>query len=163
MTSYSKTTIAIVGDAQVGKTKFCDMTKMDLKCVMNSKNKFDHFENIEFVEKPYVPTIMRNINIMGPYKKNNTNIRTTVMFHEISGAKRFEQFRAGYYKDVDAFAVIHKGNPQQWIDEIRLIKPQAEIMAVNMNEMTTQSDAYIWMKQHFGKCVDYPNRPEFSV
>jgi hypothetical protein len=155
--------VAIVGDACIGKSKFCDMTKMDLKCVMNSKNMFDHFENVEIVQKAYVPTIMRNINIMGPYKKKDTNIPTTVMFHEISGAQRFEQFRAGYYKDVDAFAVIHKGNPQHWIDEIRLIKPQAEIMAVNMNEMKTQRDGYMWMNERFGKCVDYPNRPEFFV
>jgi hypothetical protein len=154
--------VAIVGDSCVGKSKFCEMTKMDLKCVMNSKNKFDHFENVEFVEKAYVPTILRNITIMGPYKKN-TDARTHVMFHEISGAERFKQFRAGFYADVDAFVVIHKGNPDAWMDEIRTSRPDAEIMDINMDEMRTQRDAYVWMTERFGKCVDYAERPEFAL
>ena len=154
--------VAIVGDACVGKSKFCEMTKMDLKCVMNSKNKFDHFENVDFVSKPYTPTILRNINIMGPYKKSDTDI-SNVLFHEISGAERFEKFRAGFYADIDAFVVIHKGNPDAWIDEIRTSRPDAEIMSINMNEMTTQRDAYVWMRERFGKCVDYSARPEFVL
>jgi len=153
--------VAIVGDACVGKSKFCAMTLMDLKCVMNSKNKFDHFENVEFVEKSYVPTILRNIVLMGPYKKKDTDMN--VMFHEISGAKRFEKFRAGFYADVDAFVVIHSGNPDAWIEEIRATRSDAEIMSVNMNEMTTQRDACEWMSERFGKCVDYAGRPELAV
>ena len=153
--------VAIVGDACVGKSKFCDMTKMDLKCVMNSKNKFDHFENVEFVSKSYTPTILRNSNIMGPYKKNDADMN--LMFHEISGAERFKQFRAGFYGDVDAFVVVHKGNSDAWIDEIRMSRPDAEIMSVNMDEMTTQRDAYMWMTERFGKCVDYAERPEFLL
>jgi len=150
--------VGIVGDACVGKSKFCAMTLMDLKCVMNSKNKFDHFEIVEFVAKPYVPTIMRNIVSMGPYKKKDTDIH--VVFHEISGAERFKQFRSGFYADMDAFIVIHNGNPDEWINEIRTTRSEAEIMMVDMTEMVTQHDAYIWMTERFGKC---PDRPEFVL
>jgi len=152
--------VAIVGDVCVGKSKFCDLAMIELACVMNSKNKFDHFKLCDFEPKPYVPTFSREIKIMGPWKKNDT---INLMFHEISGAERYKHFRAGYYTDVEAFIVIHKGNPQPWIDEIRTTRPDAEIMTININEMQTQRDAYIWMTERFGKCVDYPHRPEFPL
>jgi hypothetical protein len=152
--------VAIVGDVCVGKSKFCDLAMIELRCVMNSKNKFDHFELCDFEPKPYVPTFSREIKIMGPWKKNDA---INLMFHEISGAERYKHFRAGYYTDVEAFIVIHTGNPQPWIDEIRATRPDVEIMTININEMQTQRDAYIWMTERFGKCVDYPNRPEFPL
>ena len=176
--------VAIVGDACVGKSKFCDLANIDLRCVMKWRNKFSHFELCDFEPKPYVPTISRDIKSMGPWKKNDMinrvfqlqdisgedykhllkkNDAINLMFHEISGAERYKHFRAGYYADVEAFIVIHKGNPQTWIDEIRTTRPDAEIMTININEMQTQRDAYIWMTERFGKCVDYPNRPEFPL
>jgi hypothetical protein len=49
--------------------------------------------------------------------------------------------------------VIHKGNPQPWIDEIRFTRPDAEIMTLNIKEIKTQRDAHIWMKERFGRNI----------
>ena len=166
MTYYN---VAIVGDVCVGKTKFCNLAMIDLRCVMKWRNKFSHFELCDFEPKPYVPTFSREIKIMGPWKKNDADIPINLMFHEISGAERYKHFRAGYYTDVEtlggiqAFIVIHKGDPQPWIDEIRTTRPDAEIMTINIKKIKTQRDAYIWMTERFGKCVDYPHRPEFPL
>jgi hypothetical protein len=49
------------------------------------------------------------------------------------------------------------------MDEIRTSRPDADIMEINMDEMRTQRDAYMWMRERFGKCVDYAERPEFAL
>jgi hypothetical protein len=47
--------------------------------------------------------------------------------------------------------VIHKGNPQPWIDYIRTTRPDAEIITLNIKKIKTQRDAHIWMTERFGK------------
>ena len=144
---YKPKNVAIVGDARIGKSKFCDMAAVDFKCVMNEKNKFDHMEINEFVVKPYVPTIMTEVKIIGRFQ----NAPSSLFFFEVSGADRYKNYRSHYFPKMDSFIVVHRGNPQPWIDEIRATRPDAEIMTLNIKKIKTQRDAHIWMTERFGK------------
>ena len=144
---YNPTKVAIVGDAHVGKSKFCDMAAVDFKCVMNKKNKLDHMEINEFVVKPYVPTIMTEVKIIGTFQ----NAPSVLLFYDVSGDERYKNHRSYHFPKMDSFIVVHKGNPQPWIDYISTTRPDAEIMTLNIKKIKTQRDAHIWMTERFGK------------
>ena len=126
---FNPTKVAIVGDARVGKSKFCDMA-----CVE------------EFVVKPYVPTIMTEVKIMGTFQ----NAPSVLLFYDVSGDERYKKHRSHHFPEMDSFIVVHRGNPQPWIDYIRTTRPDAEITTLNIKDIKTQRDAHIWMTEHFG-------------
>jgi hypothetical protein len=150
---YNPTKVAIVGDARIGKSKFCDMAAVDFRCVKNAKNKFDHMEINEFVVKPYVPTIMTEVKIIGTFQ----NAPSVLFFYDVSGDERYKKHRSYHFPKMDSFIVVHKGNPQPWIDYIRTTRPDAEITTLNIKKIKTQRDAHIWMTERFGKNVDMEN------
>jgi GTPase SAR1 family protein len=133
---YNPTKVAIVGDAHVGKSKFCDMAR-----------------DIEFVVKPYLTTIMTEVKIIGTFQ----NAPSVLLFYDVSGDERYKKHRSYHFPKMDSFIVIHKGNPQPWIDYIRTTRPDAEIMTLNIKKIKTQRDAHIWMTERFGKNTELKN------
>jgi hypothetical protein len=129
---WNPTKVAIVGDAHVGKSKFCDMAR-----------------DIKFVVKPYLTTIMTEVKIIGTFQ----NTPSVLHFYDVSGDERYKKHRNYHFPKMDSFIVIHKGNPQPWIDEIRFTRPDAEIMTLNIKEIKTQRDAHIWMRERFGRNI----------
>jgi hypothetical protein len=140
---WNPTKVAIVGDAHVGKSKFCDMARFDFRCVKNG------MEINEFVVKQYVPTIMTEVKIIGTFQ----NAPSVLLFYDVSGDERYKKHRSDHFPEMDSFIVIHKGNPQPWIDEIRFTRPDADIMTLNIKKIKTQRDAHIWMTERFGRNI----------
>jgi hypothetical protein len=134
---YVPTKVALVGDARIGKSKFCDMARFDFRCV-------------DFVPKPYVPTIMTEVKIIGTFQ----NAPSVLLFYDVSGDERYKKHRSHHFPDMDSFVVVHSGSPQPWIDYIRTTRPDAEIMTLNIKEIKTQRDAHQWMTERFGKNID---------
>jgi hypothetical protein len=132
---WSPTKVAVVGDARIGKSKFCDMARFDFRC---------------FVPKPYVPTIMTEVKIIGTFQ----NAPSVLLFYDVSGDERYKKHRSDHFPDMDSFIVVHSGSPQPWIDYIRATRPDAEIMTLNIKEIKTQRDAHQWMTERFGKNID---------
>jgi hypothetical protein len=143
---WNPTKVAIVGDAHVGKSKFCDMARFDFRCVKNA-------EINKFVVKQYVPTIMTEVKIIGTFQ----NAPSGLFFYDVSGDERYKKRRSDHFPKMDSFIVVHKGNPQPWIDEIRTTRPDAEITTLNIKKIKTQRNAHIWMTERFGKNVDMEN------
>jgi hypothetical protein len=133
---YNTTKVAIVGDARIGKSKFCDMAR-----------------DIEFVVKPYVPTIMTEVKIIGRFQ----NAPSALLFYDVSGDERYKNYRSHHFPEMDSFIVVHRGNPQPWIDYIRTTRPDAEITTLNIKDIKTQRDAHIWMTERFGKNTELKN------
>jgi GTPase SAR1 family protein len=133
---YNPTKVAIVGDAHVGKSKFCDMAR-----------------DTEFVPKPYVPTIMTEVKIIGTFE----NAPSVLLFYDVSGDERYKNHRSYHFPEMNSFIVVHRGNPQPWIDYIRTTRPDAEIMTLNIKEIKTQRDAHQWMMERFGKNTELKN------
>jgi hypothetical protein len=144
---YVPTKVAVVGDARIGKSRFCDMARFDFRCVKNAK------ELNDFVVKPYVPTIMTEVKIIGTFE----NAPSVLLFYDVSGDERYKKHRSHHFPDMDSFIVVHRGNPQPWIDYIRATRPDAEIMTLNIKEIKTQRDAHQWMTERFGKNTDLKN------
>ena len=132
---YNPTKVAIVGDARIGKSKFCDLARMDIG---------------QFVVESYVPTIMTEVKIIGRFQ----NAPSALCFYDVSGDERYKKHRSHHFPTMDSFIVVHRGNPQPWIDEIRATRPDAEIMTLNIKEIATQRDAHIWMTERFGKNIE---------
>jgi len=132
---YAPTKVALVGDARIGKSKFCDMARFDFRC---------------FVPKPYVPTIMTEVKIIGTFQ----NAPSVLLFYDVSGDERYKKHRSHHFPEMHSFIVVHSGSPQPWIDYIRTTRPDAEIMTLNIKEIKTQRDAHQWMTERFGKNID---------
>lgn len=141
---WSPTKVALVGDARIGKSKFCDMARFDFRCVKKA------MELSEFVPKPYVPTIMTEVKIIGTFQ----NAPSVLLFYDVSGDERYKKHRSHHFPEMDSFIVVHSGSPQPWIDYIRTTRPDAEIMTLNIKEIKTQRDAHQWMTERFGKNID---------
>jgi hypothetical protein len=133
---YNPTKVAIVGDARVGKSKFCDMAR-----------------DIEFVVKPYLTTIMTEVKIIGRFQ----NAPSALLFYDVSGDERYKNHRSYHFPKMDSFIVVHRGNPQPWIDYIRTTRPDADIMTLNIKDIKTQRDAHQWMTERFGKNTELKN------
>ena len=130
---WSPTKVAVVGDSRIGKSKFCDMAR-----------------GTEFVAKPYVPTIMTEVKIIGTFQ----NAPSVLLFYDVSGDERYKKNRSHHFPEMDSFIVVHSGSPQPWIDYIRTTRPDAEIMTLNIKEIKTQRDAHQWMTERFGNNID---------
>jgi hypothetical protein len=130
---YVPTKVALVGDARIGKSRFCDMAR-----------------DTEFAPKPYVPTIMTEVKIIGKFQ----NAPSVLLFYDVSGDERYKKHRSHHFPEMDSFIVVHSGSPQPWIDYIRTTRPDAEIMTLNIKEIKTQRDAHQWMAERFGKNID---------